>query len=144
MPLLPYLVPRFGMRRIMLVGLTAWALGLAVFAAGPLGLVVATLGSWGVLVCGYLVTGQVFVNSRARGDIRASAQALLYLTNGLGQLAGSLLAGGVRHLTAGDVGPMFAVAAGIAFALAVVFALGFRPLAPKKTLLLTLCPEKQS
>jgi MFS family permease len=143
MPLLPYLVPRFGVRPLMLAGLTVWALGLTVFAAGPLELVVATLGSWGVLVCGYLVTGQVFVNSRARGDIRASAQALLYLTNGLGQLAGSLLAGWVRNLTAGGLGPMFAVAAGIAFILAVVFAVGFRPAVPEKTPLLTLCPEKQ-
>jgi MFS family permease len=142
---LPVLLPRFGMRGLMLAGLAAWTLGLATFAAGgPLWLVVALLGTWGVLVCGYLVTGQVFVNSRARGDIRASAQALLTLVNGLGTLAGSVLAGWLRDGTGGGLGPMFAVAAGIAFALVVVFALGFRP-APVvvPTPLLTHYPEKE-
>jgi MFS family permease len=146
MPLLPFLLPRFGMRRLMLAGLMVWTLGLATFAAcGPLGLVVGMLGSWGVLVCGYLVTGQVFVNGRARGDVRASAQALLYLINGLGSLTGSVLAGWVRQWTGGGLGPMFAVAAGIAFVLVVVFALGFRPApVPEKAPLLTLCSEKPS
>jgi MFS family permease len=144
--LLPLLFPRFGMRRLMLAGLAAWTLGLATFAAGgPPGLVVPLLGTWGLLVCGYLVTGQVFVNSRARGDARASAQALLTLTNGIGTLAGSVLAGGVRDWTGGGLGPMFAVAAGIAFALVVVFTLGFRPgPVPEKTPSLTLCSEKSS
>jgi MFS family permease len=143
---LPWLLPRFGMRRLMLTGLAAWTLGLAMFALGrPLWLVVALLGTWGVLVCGYLVTGQVFVNSRARGDIRASAQALLTLTNGVGTLAGSVLAGWLRDGTGGGLGPMFAVAAGMAFALVVLFAHGFRPDAvAEKTSLLTLSSEKTS
>jgi MFS family permease len=128
MPGLPFLLPRFGMRRIMLAGLIAWAVGLTAFAAGgPLWLVVALLGTWGLVVCGYLVTGQVFVNGRARSDVRASAQALLTLTNGWGMLAGSVLAGWVRDLAHGGLTLPFAVAAGSAFVLVVVFAAGFRP-----------------
>jgi MFS family permease len=124
--LLPWLFLRLGTRGTMLLGLGVWSLGLAAFAVGePLWLVIAALGGWGVCVCCYLVAGQVFVNSRARGDIRASAQGLLTCVNGLGQLAGHLLVGGVRRWTHGDFAATFTVAAAIAAAVAVVFLVGF-------------------
>jgi hypothetical protein len=68
----------------------------------------------------------VFVNSRARGDIRASVQTLLSFTTGLGMLFGNLLVGEVRRAADEAFPPTFGVAAGIAAVLVVVFAIGFR------------------
>jgi predicted MFS family arabinose efflux permease len=130
--LLPMLLLRLEMRGTMLLGFVAWLAGLAVFAlGGPLPLVLVMLGSWGMMICCYIVAGQVFVNSRARGDIRASAQALVTCANAAGQVAGNLLAGWIRSLSGGELGPMFAVAAGIVAALLVVFLIGFRPASEK-------------
>ncbi len=124
--LLPMLFLRLPMRRIMLLGLGVWTLGLTVLAVGyPLGLVVSALGCWGVCVACYLVAGQVFVNSRARGDIRASAQALLSMMNGFGSLAGHLLVGWVRRRTHGDFVATFTVAAGVATVVTLLFFVGF-------------------
>jgi nucleoside transporter len=124
--LLPMLLLRLGLRNTMLVGLAGWTLGLAAFAAGgPLWLVIAMLGSWGLCVCCYLVAGQVFVNSRARGDIRTSAQGLLTFVNGLGMLIGNLLAGSIRDQLAGALPPTFAVAAGFMIVVLFVFLFGF-------------------
>src|SRR5260370_32309879 len=92
----------------------------------PLGLVVGCLSLNGVFICCYLVAGQVFVNSAASGDFRASAQALLTVTNGLGMLVGNLLAGWVRGRAGGAFGPTFGVAVAIALVPLLVFAAGFR------------------
>jgi hypothetical protein len=124
--LLPLLFLHLRLRSIMLLGLGLWTLGLTVLAVGkPLGLVVFALGSWGICVSCYLIAGQVFVNSRARGDIRASAQGLLSFVNGLGSLAGHLLVGWVRRTTQGDFVATFAVAAGLALVFTLLFFVGF-------------------
>ncbi len=121
------LLRRCGMRGTMLLGLGGWAAGLAVFAAGrPLGLVVGMLSTWGLMVVCYLIAGQVFVDRKAHGDVRASAQGLLTAANGTGLLAGSLLAGWVRGLAHGDPGPTFVTAAAVSLGLLVVFFAGFR------------------
>jgi MFS family permease len=131
--LLPLLLTALRPRRTMLLGLTAWAASLAALSlAGSLPLAVPSLGGWGVVVCCYLVAGQVYVNGRARGDLRASSQALLTCANALGMLAGNVLAGWVRGAAGGALGPVFAVAAGIAGGIGVVFVLGFRPSAPAR------------
>jgi hypothetical protein len=124
--LLPMLFLRLGTRGTMLMGLGCWTLGLAVWSVGrPLWLVVGALAAWGVCVCCYLVAGQVFVNSRARGDVRASAQGLLTLVNGTGMLAGHLLVGWVRQWTRGDFGATFRLAAGVATIFTLIFLVGF-------------------
>jgi len=111
----------------MLAGVLAWLALLATMAVGrPLGLVIACLSFNGVFICCYLVAGQVFVNSAASGDIRASAQALLTVTNGLGMLVGNLLAGWVRGKAGGAFGPTFGVALAIALVPLLVFVAGFR------------------
>jgi hypothetical protein len=124
--LLPLLLLRFGVRGTMLLGLFAWALALAVLAVGePAGLVIASLGLNGVCICCFLVAGQVFANGRARGDIRASSQALLTLVNGVGLLIGNLLVGWVRHHTGGAFVPTFATAAAVAASALLLFLFGF-------------------
>lgn len=125
--LLGLLLRRLGLRGTLLLGLAGWTVGLTVFAAGrPLGLVIGLLGTWGLIVVCYLIAGQVFVDRKARGDVRASAQGLLTAANGIGMLAGSLLAGWVRERAGGAVAPSFVTAAGIALVLLLVFFAGFR------------------
>src|SRR5262249_14969788 len=104
--LLPALLLRLGVRGTMLLGLGSWGLALSVLAVGhPVGLVVASQGLNGVFVAGFLVAGQVFVNGQAEGDLRASAQGLFSFVNGLGLLAGNLLASWLRDATGGDLPP---------------------------------------
>jgi MFS family permease len=124
--LLPMLLLRLGLRDTMLLGLGAWVLALSILTLGrPLWLVISSLTLNGLMVSCFLVAGQVFVNRRARGHIRASAQALIVLVNGVGQLGGHLLVGGVRRLAGGAFGPTFGVAGIIAAVLLVVFFVGF-------------------
>lgn len=126
--LLPMLLLRLDLRGTMLLGLGAWVLALGVLTLGrPVWLVVSSLALNGLCVCCFLVAGQVFVNSRARGDIRASAQALLSVVNGLGMLVGNLFVAWVRWLVEGAFPPTFAVGTSIAAVLAVIFFVGFRP-----------------
>jgi MFS family permease len=130
--LLPMLLLRLEMRGTMLLGLGTWATGLSVIALGaPLWLVVAAFGAWGACICCYLVAGQVYVNSQARGDIRASAQALLSCVNSLGMLLGNLLAGWVREQAGGAVQPAYVVAAALAGGVGLLFLTLFRAPQPR-------------
>lgn len=125
--LLPVLLLRFEVRGTMLLGIISWIGVMTVLAIGqPAWLVISSLALNGLCVCGYFVAGQVFVNSRARGDIRASAQALLSFCSGTGLLIGNVLVGEVRQAVDEAFAPTFAVAAGMAGVLLVVFAVGFR------------------
>jgi MFS family permease len=124
---LPVFLLRLGIRGTMLLGLVAWALLLAVLTLGePLGLVIASMTLNGLCICCFIVAGQVFVNSRTRGDLRASAQALLTCMNGLGLLTGNLLAGWVRAEAEGGYAATFGVGAALALGLVAVLYLGFR------------------
>src|SRR5262249_37080444 len=101
--LLPLLLLRLGSRHTMILGLVAWTVSQSIWAHGrPLWLVVMALPSWGMVVCCYLIAAQVFVNGRASGDIRASAQGLFTVVNGGGMLTGHLLVGWIRDRTQGD------------------------------------------
>lgn len=124
---LPAVLGCFGVRGTMLGGLCSWLAALAIFTGGkPFWLLLVALGCIGVCIPLFLVAGQVFINSRAHGDIRASAQALLALFAGIGMLAGNVLVGWVRHLFAGAHSPTYAVGAFLALLSLVAFALGFR------------------
>jgi hypothetical protein len=124
--LLPMLMLRLGVRGTMRLGITAWAGLLSVLALGePLGLVISSLALNGLCVCCFLVAGQLFVNSRAHADVRASAQALLTCTTGLGLLAGNLLVGGVRQAVHEEFRPTFLAGAAIATVMVIVFLFGF-------------------
>jgi MFS family permease len=124
--ILPMLMLRLGVRGTLRLGLVAWAFMLSVMALGkPVELVISSLTLNGLCICGFFVAGQVFVNSRAPADVRASAQALVTLMNGLGTLAGTFLVGWVRERAAEAYQPTFLVGAAIATTLVVIFLVGF-------------------
>jgi MFS family permease len=125
--LLPMVMARWSVRAVMLAGALSWALALGVLAVGsPLALVVGSLGLHGFFICLFVVAGQVYVNGEAGDDIRASAQALIVFSNGLGLLGGHFLAGSVKKWTDESFPLTFGVAAGLAAVCLLVFAVGFR------------------
>jgi MFS family permease len=124
--LLPHLMDRLGVRATMLLGLATWTAGLSVFALGqPTWLVVAALACNGVCVACFMVAGQVFLNTRAGGTIRASTQSLLVFVNGIGLLLGNLLVGVVRQQTEPAFAPTYWTAVTLDLALIAFFITGF-------------------
>jgi MFS family permease len=123
---LPMLLTRLGIKGTLGLGLGAWAAALALLSVGtPRGLVVGSLTLNGLCICCFFVAGQVFVNSRARPDVRASAQALIHFMIGFGMLGGHLLVGWARRQFEGAFRPTFLVAAVIAAGLGMAFLVGF-------------------
>jgi predicted MFS family arabinose efflux permease len=126
--LLPQLLRRFGVRGTMLLALVAWLMATTVLAVGrPASVVIASLGLHGLFVTGFLIGGQVYLNSVAETDLRASVQAMFSFVSGLGQLIGNLLAGWLRQLADGQPAPSFVVATLITGLMLVLFLVGFRP-----------------
>ena len=107
-----------------MLGAGAWATSASVQTVGtPAGLVIACLCLNGLYISCYIVAGQVCVNREAGDDFRASAQALISFSGGVGQVVGYLLSGAVRHAAGGAFRPTFAVAAALAWlAVAILFA----------------------
>ncbi len=125
--LLPLLFLRLGMRGVMLLGLASWLTAMTVLSLGqPVGLVIASLGLNGLFVTCFLVTGQVFVNGQATGDLRASVQSLITLVNGFGQFLGHLLIGWLRFVYEDELPQAFTVAVFLTGGLLVLFLVGFQ------------------
>ncbi|MFH1746838.1 MAG: MFS transporter [Planctomycetota bacterium] len=86
-----------GMRGTIFLGILAWPVRYAIFAIGqPTWLVVAAQSLHGICYAFFFVGGMIAVERLSHKDIRASAQGLIvFATNGVGMLIGSLLAGWV-------------------------------------------------
>ncbi len=134
--LLPWFLVKFGVKRILLIGMAAWSLRYVAFAYGDAG-----SGMWllfiGILLHGvcydfFFVTGQIYVDQRAPVAIRASAQGFLaFVTFGLGNFIGSFTAGQIveanRVGDGHDWTAIWLVPAGMAAVVLVLFLLLFRP-----------------
>jgi nucleoside transporter len=135
MLLLPWCLPRLGVKRILLIGMAAWTLRFLCFSAGNTGPLVWLLYV-GLLLHGicydfFFVTGQIYVDQRANVRIRAAAQGLLaFVTLGLGWFIGSWLAGRVvdtyRLPSGHDWHAVWLVPAAIAACILAAFAVLFR------------------
>jgi nucleoside transporter len=98
--LLPYLIDRIGIRRILALGILAWPLRYIIFAIGqPPWLVIASLALHGFCFVFFFAAAFIYVDTVAPRDIRHSAQSLITLvTYGIGNYIGSLFAGWVHDL----------------------------------------------
>ena len=98
MLVMPWFFIRLGVKRMLLVGMLAWAARYAVFAFGNTGPLVWMLYS-GILLHGicydfFFVTGQIYVDRNAPVHLRAAAQGrIAFVTLGVGMLIGSWLSG---------------------------------------------------
>jgi nucleoside transporter len=97
---LPWMLPKYGVRKCLMVGIVAWLLRYGVFSVGqPTWFVVASLTLHGFCYVFFFIIGQIYVNSVASEDIRGSAQGLhTFVTMGLGLFLGSYLCGWVQDL----------------------------------------------
>ena len=95
-----------GTRTTIFLGVLAWPVRYAIFAVGhPTWLIVAAQSLHGICYSFFFVGGMIAVERLAPKDIRASAQGLIvFATNGVGMLLGSLLAGHVADYFRGAAG----------------------------------------
>ncbi|MBR6278447.1 MAG: MFS transporter [Bacteroidales bacterium] len=95
--LIPFCLKRFGIKRVMLIAMTAWVLRFLFFGLGNPGsgvwLFILSCIVYGVAFDFFNVSGSLFVDKETDKKIRSSAQGLFMLmTNGIGATIGTLIA----------------------------------------------------
>ncbi|MEK6301197.1 MAG: nucleoside permease [Acidobacteriota bacterium] len=100
MVLMPFFFIRLGVKKMLLVGMLAWAARYALFAYGNLDsaawMIYGGLLLHGICYDFFFVTGQIYVDKKAPREIRASAQGFIALiTYGVGIGLGSIVSGKV-------------------------------------------------
>lgn len=137
MLLLPLAFQKFGVKKILIIGLLAWIVRFVFFGYGT-----ADTSVWmlytaillhGVCYDFFFVTGQIYTDLKAGDKIKSQAQGLISLaTYGIGMFIGSIIAGKVKDLySSGDPvitnwTNVWLVPAGIAAVVLLLFILFFR------------------
>ena len=129
---IPFVLGRFGIKRVMLVSMFAWVLRFGLFAYGDPGtrlwMIVLSCIIYGLAFDFFNISGSLFVESQSDPSIRASTQGLyMLMTNGIGAMLGSSLSGlAIDHFFTGADGrkdwhAIWLAFASCAFAMAVLF-----------------------
>ena len=135
MLVLPVALIRYGIKKILLVGMLAWALRYICFAYGDAGenywMLIVGIILHGVCYDFFFVTGQIYTEQQARVRFKSSAQGMITLaTYGIGMFIGSYISGyvvdmynadGVHNWTS-----IWMVPAGLAVVILLGFAFFFR------------------
>ncbi len=135
MVLMPLLFVRLGVKKMLAIGMIAWAVRYVLFAYGNI-----DAGYWmlltGIVLHGicydfFFVTGQIYTDNLAGEKFKSAAQGLITLaTYGVGMLIGSLVSGPIvdAYATPGnhDWKMIWLIPAGIALVVALLFILLFR------------------
>lgn len=146
---MPWFFRRLGVKKMLLVGMAAWAIRYFLFGFGD-----AESGMWmlyiGIILHGvcydfFFVTGQIYTDERAGERIRSSAQGMITLaTYGVGMLIGFWVAGLIAEKyvtpTGHDWKSIWMVPAVIAAIIMILFTLFFKP--TKKTVITEAEAEK--
>jgi nucleoside transporter len=141
MLIMPWMLVRLGVKRMLLIGMAAWTTRYLFFAYGNTGSLV-WMFYLGILLHGvcydfFFVTGQIYVDQQADVRIRAAAQGLItFVTWGVGMFIGAWASGrvvqayassGVDGLVSHAWVNIWIVPAAGAAAVLVLFALAFKP-----------------
>jgi nucleoside transporter len=135
MLVMPFFFTRLGVKKMMLIGMAAWTARYVLFAFGNNAALVWMLYI-GILLHGicydfFFVTGQIYVDRKAPGDLRAAAQGFIaFVTLGAGMYIGALMSGRIvdMYTVAGahDWQRIWLVPAVMAGVVLVLFALLFQ------------------
>lgn len=95
--LIPFFLTRYGIKKVMIMAMTAWALRFCFLAMGNPGdgvwLFVLSMLVYGIAFDFFNISGSLYVNRTFDKNVRSSAQGLfMFATNGLGASVGMLLA----------------------------------------------------
>ena len=131
MLVMPWFFRRLGVKYMLLAGMAAWSARYLLFASGNNGSLVWMLYAGIVLhgVCYdfFFVTGQIYVDRKAPGDLRAAAQGFIaFATLGVGMFIGSWLSGKVVDAFNHQWDRIWLVPAAGAAAVLILFALFFK------------------
>jgi len=139
MLVMPFFFSRLGVKKMLLVGMAAWAVRYLLFAFGDAGSLVFMyylgIALHGVCYDFFFVTGQIYVDKTAPKAIQASAQGFITLvTYGVGMLIGAWASGPIVDMyTSGpadapvrDWTTIWIWPAAMAFVIILLFALFFR------------------
>lgn len=95
--LIPFMLKRFGIKKVMLMSMAAWVLRFGLFGVGNpssvtgISLLILSMIVYGVAFDFFNVSGSLFVEKETDLSIRSSAQGLFMLmTNGIGATIGML------------------------------------------------------
>lgn len=101
MAALPFFVARFGLKKVLLIGMAAWAVRYLFFMSPNLGMVIIALLLHGFCYSFLYVGSYMYGDKKAPEHLKASVQSLLtFLLLGVGMFVGSQLAG-----VMGDMNP---------------------------------------
>ena len=95
--LIPFVLSRLGIRRVMFISMLAWVLRFLLFALGDPGsgvwLFILSMLIYGVAFDFFNISGSLFIDKETDGELRHRAQGLfLMMTNGVGATVGMLWA----------------------------------------------------
>ena len=104
---MPFFFIRLGVKWMLIVGMLAWALRYALFAAaavdGVLWMILAGVLLHGICYDFFFVSGHIYVNKKASPAIRGQAQGLIiFVTYGVGMFIGALISGWVFNAVVGE------------------------------------------
>lgn len=110
--LIPLVLSRFGIKKVMLMAMIAWVFRFGLFAIGDPGsgvwMFILSMVVYGIAFDFFNVSGSLFVDQETDKSIRSSAQGVfMMMTNGLGATIGLLVAGEVvNHLVYTESEPL--------------------------------------
>lgn len=125
--LLPLLLPKLGIRNILVIGVLAWPVRYIIFAIGtPSWLVIASLALHGFCFVFFFVAAFIYMDMVSPRDIRHSAQSFITLvTYGIGNYIGSRFAGWIQGYFTSESGTNWTKVFLVPCALTILCALAF-------------------